>query len=35
VDKGKSLKAVIQTATVSTVSNSESLEKDMDAPEGK
>jgi hypothetical protein len=35
VDKGKSLKAVMQTATVSTVSNSESLEKDMVAPEGK
>ncbi|EFX75218.1 hypothetical protein DAPPUDRAFT_323426 [Daphnia pulex] len=32
-DKGKSLKAVMQTATVSTVSNSESLEKDMVAPE--
>ncbi|XP_045023171.1 uncharacterized protein LOC123467201 [Daphnia magna] len=34
VYRGKSLKAVIQTATVSTVSNSESLEKDMVAPEG-
>ena len=35
VDKGKSLKTVMQTATVSTVPNSESLEKDMVAPEGK
>ncbi|EFX70950.1 hypothetical protein DAPPUDRAFT_327678 [Daphnia pulex] len=35
VNKGKSLKAVMQTATVSTISNSESLEKDMVAPEEK
>ena len=34
-DKGKSLKTIKPTATVTTVPNSESLEKDMVAPEGK
>nr|CAH0107443.1 unnamed protein product [Daphnia galeata] len=33
-DKGKSLKTIKPTATVTTVPNSESLEKDMVAPEG-